>query len=60
VAGGIAPKLIDALRGGAFLAAFRAKGRMEPLLDRIRVGIVMDPAVGLLGARRKAVDLLLG
>ena len=60
VAGGIAPKLIDVLRGGPFLAAFRDKGRMEPILDRIRVCVVMDPAVGLLGSRRKAVDLLLG
>lgn len=60
VAGGIAPKLIDVVRDGTFLAAFCGKGRMEPLMDRIHVSVVMDPAVGLLGARRKAVDLLEG
>lgn len=60
VAGGVAPKIIDALTTGGFIEAFRAKGRMKPLLDRVRVSVVMDPAVGLLGARRKAVALLRG
>lgn len=58
VAGGIAPKLIDVLEAGAFLEAFLAKGRMRSLLDRIPIRVVMDSGVGLLGARRKAVDLL--
>lgn len=58
VAGGIAPKLIEALRGGGFVDAFRAKGRMAALLARVRVSVVMDPAVGLLGARRKALALI--
>lgn len=58
IAGGIAPKVIDALRAGHFMKSFRTKGRMTPLLDRIRVSVVMDPAVGLLGARRKALSLL--
>ncbi len=58
VAGGIAPKLIDALRAGGFVDAFRAKGRMATLLARVRVSVVMDPAVGLLGARRKALSLI--
>src|SRR5690606_10149063 len=57
VAGGIAPKLIEVIRGGAFLQAFRAKEPMEAVLDRIRVSIVLDPSVGLSGARRVAASL---
>lgn len=58
VAGGIAPKLVEVLEAGTFLDAFRAKAPMEALLDRIPVRVVMDSTVGLLGARRKAIDLL--
>lgn len=57
VAGGIAPKLIDVIRGGEFLRAFNAKPPMEAILDRVRVSIVLDPCVGLLGARRLAFSL---
>ena len=58
VAGGIAPRLLPKLRRGPFLAAFLDKGRMRPLLERIRVAVVLEPRVGLLGAARAAVDLL--
>ena len=58
VAGGIAPKLVDILEDGTFLDSFRAKGRMTPVLDKIRVTVLTDPCVALLGARRKAADLL--
>ena len=57
VAGGIAPKLIEVIRNGAFMRAFRAKEPMEPVLDRIRVSVVLDPSVGLYGARRVAASL---
>lgn len=50
VAGGIAPKILDKLRDGAFLAAFNAKGRMEAVTRRIPVHIVVHPDPGLLGA----------
>ena len=50
LAGGIAPLLIDKLKDGAFLEAFRRKGRLEPVLARIPVHVIMSPAVGLLGA----------
>ena len=57
VAGGIAPKLIEVIRAGAFVQAFRAKEPMEAVLDRIRVSVVLDSCVGLYGARRVAVSL---
>lgn len=58
VAGGIAPKLIEALRRGAFLEAFLAKGRMRAVLEEIRVAVVTDPSVGLLGAAAFAGAML--
>lgn len=50
VAGGIAPRLIGALSGGEFTAAFRAKGPMAGLMERIPVHVVLNPKAGLLGA----------
>lgn len=50
VAGGIAPKILDKLRDGTFLAAFNAKGRMEAVTRRIPVHVVTHPNPGLLGA----------
>jgi len=55
VAGGIAPKILDRLRDGPFLASLLDKGRMRRLLERLHVQVVTDPSVGLLGARRQAL-----
>lgn len=57
VTGGIAPKLIDKLRDGSFMHAFLNKGRMTSVLAKFRVSVVMNPEVGLLGARRLAQNL---
>jgi glucokinase len=59
VAGGIAPKLIEIIRAGEFMRAFLAKGRMGQVLDTIRVSVVLEQRVGLLGARRAAVSTAL-
>jgi glucokinase len=56
VVGGIAPAIVEKLRDGAFITAFRDKGRMEELLARIPVHVVMNGNVGLLGAAVAAVD----
>src|ERR1041385_3539000 len=50
LAGGIAPRIVAKLREGAFLAAFRSKGRMAGLMARLPVHVVTTPDVGLLGA----------
>lgn len=50
IAGGIAPKVIAKLRDGTLVDAFRHKGRLEPLLARVPVHVVVNDAVGLLGA----------
>jgi glucokinase len=48
--GGIAPRIVDRLRSGPFLTAFRDKGRMSELLSRVPVYVIISPKVGLLGA----------
>lgn len=54
VAGGIAPKVLDRLAAGPFLAAFRDKGRFQPLMETIPVTVVLEPATAMLGAARLA------
>ena len=50
LAGGIAPRIIERLKGEEFLAAFRDKGRLSELVSRIPVYVITNPYVGLLGA----------
>ena len=57
LAGGIAPRLVDRLKSGAFLTAFRDKGRMSALLSRIPIHVIMNPHVGLLGAAAVAARM---
>jgi len=54
VGGGIAPKILPVLEGGAFMRGFLAKGRMRPLLETMPVRVVLDDRVALLGAARCA------
>jgi glucokinase len=52
--GGIAPRILPALRDGAFLAGFLDKGRMRPVLEAMPVRVVLNDQAGLLGAGRCA------
>lgn len=54
VAGGIAPKILDKLREGRFVAAFRDKGRLSDLMATIPVRVIVSPKVGILGAAAAA------
>jgi glucokinase len=54
VGGGIAPKILQKLTDATFMAAFVAKGRLEPLLWQIPVRIILNDKVALLGAARVA------
>lgn len=54
VGGGIAPKILPKLRGGGFLEAFRAKGRLSGLLAQVPVRVILDPKAALYGAARCA------
>jgi len=59
VAGGIAPKIREALREGPFMTSFREQGRMRDYVEKIPVRVVLSGDVGLLGAAAvaaRAVD----
>jgi len=49
IGGGIAPKILSALTDGRFLAAFRAKGRMQALLERMPVRVILNDRAALFG-----------
>ena len=50
--GGIAPRILPALREPRFLAAFHDKGRMRGLLEKIPVAVIRNEQAALLGAAR--------
>ena len=50
IGGGIAPKILPALRDGRFIDAFRAKGPMTDLVARMPVMVILNAEAGLLGA----------
>jgi glucokinase len=50
LAGGIAPKILPALKRPAFVRAFRNKPPMDGLLSAIPVRVVLEPGLGLIGA----------
>jgi glucokinase len=50
IAGGIAAKIFPMLQQEDFLKAFKAKGRMTSLLERIPIHLILNPKVGLIGA----------
>jgi len=53
--GGIAPKILPVLQGGAFLEAFTRKGRLSRFLSRIPVRVILEPRSALYGAVRYAM-----
>lgn len=54
LAGGIAPKILPALRRPVFSESFRVKPPMEEFLAEIPVRVVLDPRLPLLGAAGEA------
>lgn len=56
VGGGIAPKLIEKLKDGTFMRAFKDKGRMSALVGNIPVRLVLDDKTALYGAARCALE----
>jgi glucokinase len=58
--GGIAPKILTKLKGPLFMEAFRAKGRMQRLLEAIPVSVITNDRTALLGAARCAMVTLGG
>jgi glucokinase len=58
VGGGIAPRIIDWITTGGFMAAFKDKGRLSPLMDAIPVRIAINPKAPVLGAAEVACTLV--
>ncbi len=50
IGGGIAPKILPALRGPVFLDAFRSKPPMTGLLEKIPVSVILNERAALIGA----------
>jgi glucokinase len=57
VGGGIAPKIVAKLTDGAFVSAFKDKGRLSPLVAATPVHVIMNPKTALLGAASCAARL---
>jgi glucokinase len=55
VCGNIAAKMLPAIERGGFMKAFVDKGRFRPVMEKIPVAVVLDPDVGLSGAKRIAM-----
>jgi glucokinase len=60
VAGGVAAKNVERMRSGAFVEAFRAKGKHQKMLEEIPVRLVTDKVLALRGAARAARRLAAG
>jgi glucokinase len=58
VGGGIAPRILPRLTTGAFVAAFRDKGRLAALMDTMPIHVALNPRAPLLGAAKVASSLL--
>ena len=56
VGGGIAPKILNAMKEGNFMQGFTAKGRFSELLKAIPVKIILDENTALLGAAEYAYE----
>ena len=48
--GGIAPRILPALRWPVFMQSFLAKSPMDALISRMPVKVILNPRAGLLGA----------
>ncbi|OKH22977.1 glucokinase [Hydrococcus rivularis NIES-593] len=57
IAGGISAKILSLLQQEDFMKAFKAKGRVSPILNKIPVYVVLNPKVGLIGAAFRAAQI---
>ena len=53
--GGIAPKILPKLADGTFVAAFRDKARLAPLLEAVPIHVILNAQAALYGAARFAL-----
>ena len=60
VGGGIAPKILPAIRSGGFMQAFLDKAPMTDMLTRVPVKVILNAESGLIGAATRANELAQG
>lgn len=60
LAGGVGAKILPKLQDGTFMEGFLDKGRMRSLLENVRVSLIINPKVGLIGAALCAQKLAQG
>jgi glucokinase len=58
VGGGIAPRIIERLTAGGFVAAFRDKGRLAPLMESLPIHVSLNPRAPLFGAAHVAGEMV--
>lgn len=58
IGGGIGPKIRSAMESGEFMKYFAAKGRFQPLLNKMSVKLSLNPEAPLLGAAHYFSDTL--
>jgi glucokinase len=54
IGGGIAPKIIEKLKGPLFMETFAAKGRLRSLMESMPVRVILNDMTALRGAARHA------
>lgn len=58
VGGGIPPRILDILKNGLFMDAFKKKGRMSNIVSNIPVHVILDPKIAIIGAARYGFSAL--
>ena len=56
VGGGIAPKMLRALKKGSFVRAFTDKGRFSDWMKAVPVRVALNPQAPLIGAAHFLID----
>lgn len=55
--GGIPPRILKFLEARSFMASFKAKGRLAPMMARIPVHVILNNRAALMGAVMEAVRI---
>jgi glucokinase len=58
VAGGIAVKILEKMKDGTFIKAFKDKWKFEGLMSNIPVSVILNENAPLLGAAYEALALV--
>ena len=58
VGGGIAPRMIERIASGGFVASFRDKGRLTPLMESLPIHVSLNPRAPLFGAAHVAAEMV--